>query len=114
MSQPIPKPIKYNKAEDQRSVKLAALLDQHRCQWCFFKKGGWVVATGPPHHLFRKRKRWDLDAIISLCVECHHAVHIARQVNGETEITREKLAQLMEERVIPARKLVARRLELET
>ena len=105
----IPKPERYNKVEDQKNTALAALLDQYRCQWCWFKKGR-IVATGPPHHIFRRRRRWDLDAIISLCAECHHAVHIARQVDGETEITRKKLAQLMEEKVIPARKLVARQL----
>lgn len=100
------KPKRYDKAEDQKNIELAVLLDQYRCQWCLFKYGK-VEITGPPHHIFRKRKRWDIDSVISLCVACHEKVHKAIRRDGETIITKEKLARLMEEKVIPARKWVA-------
>ena len=108
----IPKPIKYNKAEDDKNVRLAAKLDLNTCQWHLFKenikKGG-----SRPHHVYGKRRRWDLDAIITLCMSCHTDFHTARQVKKETVITKEKLIALMEEKVIPIRKLRAEQLGIE-
>lgn len=105
----ISKPIKYSKVEDQKNSSLVAQLDSNRCQYCLFVKG--VAKQGSvPHHIFGRRRRWDVDAQITLCMSCHTDVHTARQEKGETVITKEKLVTLMEEKVIPARKLRSRRL----
>ena len=105
------KPKKYNKNEDEANVKLATQLDLGRCQWCWFKLGLKTIGS-IPHHIYGKRRRWDLDSIITLCYEHHTAVHIARQKDGETEITKEKLTKLMEEAVIPCRKVRAKTLKM--
>lgn len=109
----VPKPFpKYDKVEDQKNVRLAARLDYNRCQWHLFKEN--VVRQGSaPHHIYGRRRRWDLDAIITLCMSCHTDFHTARQVKKETIITKEKLIALMEEKVIPIRKLRAKQLGVE-
>ena len=108
----IPKPVRYDKVEDQKNVKLAAKLDLGRCQWHIFKEN--ITRQGSaPHHIYGKRRRWDLDSIITLCMSCHTDFHTARQVKKETVITKEKLITLMEENVIPIRKLRAKRLGIE-
>jgi len=105
------KPKKYNKKEDEENVRLAAQLDLGRCQYCLFVENRKRPGSYP-HHIYGRRKRWDLDSIITLCYECHTAVHTARQKDGETEITREKLIKLMEEAIIPCRKVRAKALEM--
>lgn len=100
----VPKPRKYDRIEDRKNIELAYRLDRGICQWCYFTYGI-VKKAGPPHHTYRKRRRWDIDAIISLCIECHEKVHKAIQRDGVTEITKDKLVALMEEKVIPARRL---------
>lgn len=107
-----PKPPKYDKEEDEENTHLAAMLDQYICQWCASCYGQ-MKPTGPPHHIHGRRRRWDLGSIISLCVKCHDKVHRATQKDGETEITKERLIALMEDKVIPARKLQAKRLGIE-
>ncbi|MBC8273394.1 MAG: hypothetical protein H8E40_00275 [Chloroflexi bacterium] len=109
----VPKPEKYNKAEDEKNVRLAAKLDQGLCQWCLFEKEGISKQGSYPHHIFGRRRRWDVNAIITLCYNCHSDVHTARQEDGETVITKGKLIALMEEKVTRARKLRAVRLEIE-
>ena len=109
----VPKPsLKYNKAEDQKNSRLAAELDQGLCQWCLFMRGV-SQSGGTPHHIFGRRRRWDLDAQITLCASCHLAVHTAKQENGETVITKVALISLMNEKVIPARKLRAKHFNIE-
>ena len=99
-----PKPPKYDKAEDEKNVRLAAQLDLEQCQWHLFVHNQKRKASYP-HHIYGRRRRWDLDGIISLCFECHQKVHMATQKDGVTEITREKLIELMEDAVIPCRKV---------
>ncbi len=99
----VPKPFpKYNKAEDQKNARLVVELDVRRCQWHLFihqkNRSG-----STPHHLYGRRKRWDIDAQVTLCMECHSAVHTAKQRSGKTIITKKKLEKLMIEKVIPAR-----------
>ncbi len=73
-----------------------------RCQWHLFvlqkNRNG-----STPHHIFGKRRRWDIDAQVTLCVLCHSDVHRARQKSGKTIITKKKLIALMEKKIIPAR-----------
>ena len=108
----IPKPPRYDKKADQKNVRLTIELDKGVCQWCLFHKG--ISKRGSyPHHIFGRRRRWDIDAIITLCINCHSDTHTARQEDGETVITKGKLIALMEEKVTPARKLRAVRLEIE-
>ena len=98
----IPKPPKYNKAEDRKNSLLVLELDQNSCQWCRFQKG--ITKEGSfPHHVYGRRQRWDVDAQITLCYTCHADVHTARQVNGVTVIDKNILIDLMEKHVIPAR-----------
>jgi len=108
-----PKPPKYNKTEDQKNVRLAAALDRNTCQWCLFAGEGISRRGSSPHHIFGRRRRWDIDAIVTLCVSCHSNVHMAKQKGGKTIITKEKLIALMEEKVIPARKLRAKHFDIE-
>ena len=61
-----------------------------------------------PHHIFTRRVRYDLEAQITLCMTrsqadkkgnnlgCHPRLETAYQLDGETEITRERLLALME------------------
>jgi len=107
-----PKPPKYNKTEDQKNARFVAQLDQNRCQWHLFvhniTRGGSV-----PHHVYGRRRRWDIDAQVTLCMECHINFHTAKQKGGKTIITKAKLEKLMEEKVIPARKLRAKHFDIE-
>ena len=105
------KPKKYNKNEDEANVKLATQLDLGKCQWCWFIENR-KRAGSYPHHIHGRRRKWDLDSIITLCYEHHTAVHTAKQKDGETEITKEKLTKLMEEAVIPRRKVRAKTLKM--
>ena len=107
----IPKPPRYDKKADQKNVRLTIELDKGVCQWCLFHKG--ISKRGSyPHHIFGRRRRWDVNAIITLCYNCHSDVHTARQENGKTVITKEKLLSLMQSSVIPARRTRIEQLDI--
>ena len=100
----IPKPPRYNKKEDLKNSHLAVLLDDYQCQWHRFTKD--EIRQGSfPHHIWGRRRRWDLDSQITLCYECHSDVHTAKQKDSKTVITKDFLITLMEKKVIPARRV---------
>jgi len=109
----VPKPEKYDKKADQKNVLLAADLDRNTCQWCLFAGEGISRQGSSPHHIFGRRRRWDVDAIVTLCVSCHSNVHMAKQKYGKTIISKKKLEKLMIEKVIPARKLRAKHFDID-
>ena len=109
----VPKPEKYSKVEDEKNVRLAAQLDYNRCQWHLFKENK-IRQGSRPHHIFGKRRRWDIDSIITLCYQCHTDYHTAAlNEKKQIKITKGALERLMNEKVIPARKLRAKRLKIE-
>ena len=102
----VPKRPKYDKKQDMENSRLALRLDNYQCQWHRFILGE-VKMGSFPHHIYGRRRDWGLDAQITLCYDCHTDYHTARQENGETVITKPKLEKLMDEFVIPARKIQA-------
>ena len=92
---PFPSPVRFDEEENRRNVKAVVERDGGICRWCELVDGR-IKAGAMPHHIFRKRNRWDERAIITLCYYHHDAFHKARQVNGETLVTVEKLQGLID------------------
>lgn len=102
-------PSKTYDAKVDRTNSLAALeRDNHNCVWCRHVLG--ITSCGSvPHHIVTRRVSHALEMQITLCrtrsqpdakgntLGCHDRVEIAYQIDGVTEITREKLLALMTE-----------------
>ncbi len=96
----------YDHIVDRRNSLLALERDSFQCVWCREVLG---ISSPPstPHHIMTRRRNMKADAQITLCrtrsqpdakgltTGCHDRVEMAYQIDGVTEITREKLIALM-------------------
>ncbi len=68
--------------------KLAYARDRGLCQWhlnklsqrvsVFAYREGFISAYAGTHHVFRRNRVDEVDAIISLCSECHQRIELAQ------------------------------------
>ena len=89
-----PKPREYDRKEDFQNQKLARERDSHLCQW-HLKVLGQQRRTNEVHHIYGRRRNWQLDAMILLCRECHDCFHRAIEDNAGNRITQDKLIDLV-------------------
>lgn len=97
----------YNAAQDRKNSLAALERDNYECVWCRQVLG--IHSAGSvPHHLFGRRRNFSTDAQVTLCMQrsrpddkgndvgCHTRYENAyTDKDGNTEITKEKLIQLM-------------------
>lgn len=97
----------YNLAEDRRNSAAAFERDSGQCIWCREVLG--IYSEGSfPHHILTRRVDHSVSKQITLCrtrslpdsknstLGCHDRAETAYQLDGVTEITRDKLLKLME------------------
>ena len=89
------KPPEYDRKLDLLSTKECFIRDRGLCQWCLLVLGKQVQGT-QVHHIFGRRKRWDIDSKILLCFhhhECYHKSLVDEEGNKVTKNGFEKLVK---------------------
>ena len=89
------KPKEYDREEDLRSTKQVFERDNHLCQWCLVILGVRTLGT-QVHHIFGRRRRWDIKSKILLCFEHHECYHKSLTDKEGNPVTKEALVDLVD------------------
>ena len=99
-SQPTPglfaKPKEYDRKEDLLSTKKVFERDNNLCQWDLRVLNRHVRGT-QVHHIYGRRRRWDIRSKILLCFKHHECYHKALPDEEGNPVTKEGFEMLIEE-----------------